>query len=152
MKDFRDGRVRRDYASGLAEMKDSLEFMVQLAAGAQEAVQKRNPVPRERDGGAASEQLGESVAALGKELSKPDRSQPGGSADFSAGAHVGDLVVEEESLNFDKDDVAVDASMFRADIRGVVDRTLTVSAVHQIGRAVGSETLQRRTQYRGGRS
>jgi phosphomannomutase/phosphoglucomutase len=144
MKDFRDGRVRRDYASGLAELKDTLEFMVQLAAGAQDALQKRGPVLRESDAGTTPEQLGESVAALGKELSKPDRSQAVGSADFSAGAHVGDLVVEEEPSNFDKADVAVEASIFRAyDIRGVVDQTLTVSTVYQIGRAVGSETLQR---------
>ncbi|MGB5605949.1 MAG: phosphomannomutase/phosphoglucomutase, partial [Gammaproteobacteria bacterium] len=38
----------------------------------------------------------------------------------------------------------IDASIFRAyDIRGIVDRTLTAAAVEQIGRAVGSEAIQR---------
>lgn len=144
MKDFRDGRVRRDYASGLAELKDSMEFMVQLAAGAQNAVQKRSPVPREHDEHAGSEQPGQSVAAPAEEPGKPERKQESESADFLAGARTDNLVVEEAPLHIDEQDVAVEASIFRAyDIRGVVDQTLTVSTVRQIGRAVGSETLQR---------
>lgn len=145
MKDFRDGRVKREYPVGLKELQDSMEFMVQLATGAQEAVQKRSPAPREHDTHATPEQLSESVAALGQELSRPERQQATGTADFTAGAPVDNLLVEENLPLFGENDPAsVDASIFRAyDIRGVVDRSLTTGTVFQIGRAVGSETLQR---------
>jgi len=147
MKDFRDGRVGRDYAGGLAELRGTLEFMVQLAAGSTKGVQKRDrtePVPREQDAGSTPKQLGETLAAIEGEANRPDRVWGNSPADFSLGAHADSLVVEERPAAFKEDEAIVDASIFRAyDIRGVVNRTLTASAVELIGRAIGSEALQR---------
>lgn len=61
------------------------------------------------------------------------------------------LIVDEEDVEDEEADnmteqVAVmpEASIFKAyDIRGIVDKTLTVTAVRQIGQALGSEALAR---------
>ena len=133
LKDFRDGRVQSGYPSGLAEMKETFGFMIQLAAGAQDAVKGRKaPAPREQDDAARHKELVESLSA-----SIEDKLDSG-SENPAAPAQSGILIQEEGTLN------TVDASIFRAyDIRGVVDQTLTVPAVRLIGRAIGSEALQR---------
>jgi phosphomannomutase/phosphoglucomutase len=139
MKDFRDGRARRQYPSGLAEMHESIEFMTQLAAGSQSA-QQFTPAPREQDAdyhGAAAE--------------SPDDMDEGSNyegvvADFGSAIRSDNLILEEDPLIMEADDenVEIDPSIFRAyDIRGVVDQSLTTAAVRLIGRAIGSETLQR---------
>jgi phosphomannomutase/phosphoglucomutase len=60
------------------------------------------------------------------------------------------LVLQEDPLDIstpESEPDRVDASIFRAyDIRGVVNRTLTAGAVRLIGRAIGSEALQRGRQ------
>ena len=48
MKDFRDGRVRRQYPSGLTEMHESVEFMTQLATSSK-TPEGFVPAPREQD-------------------------------------------------------------------------------------------------------
>ena len=56
------------------------------------------------------------------------------------------MIVEESPLEITDDDgqVVPDPSIFRAyDIRGVVNQTLTPGVVRQIGRAIGSEAIQR---------
>ncbi|UCC57465.1 MAG: phosphomannomutase/phosphoglucomutase [Gammaproteobacteria bacterium] len=65
--------------------------------------------------------------------------------------HTGELVVEEDNpLDIQPvpaERVVIDASIFRAyDIRGVVNQSLTPDVVRQIGRAIGSEALQRGRQ------
>jgi len=139
MKDFRDGRSRREYPSGLAEMHESIEFMTQLAAGSQ-PVQQFTPAPREQDAdyhGAAAES--------GDDMDEGGIDE-GVAADFGSAIRSDNLILEEDPLIMEADDenVDIDATIFRAyDIRGVVDQSLTTAAVRLIGRAIGSETLQR---------
>ncbi len=139
MKDFRDGRSRREYPSGLAEMHESIEFMTQLAASSQTA-QQFTPAPRERDAdyhGAAAES-GDDMDDGGID--------EGIAADFGSAIRSDNLILEEDPLIMEADDenVDIDPSIFRAyDIRGVVDQSLTTAAVRLIGRAIGSEALQR---------
>jgi len=138
MKDFRDGRSRREYPSGLAEMHESIEFMTQLAAGTQPA-QQFTPAPREQD--AAYHAAGES----GDDMDEGGIDE-GIAADFGSAIRSDNLILEEDPLVMEADDeiVDIDPSIFRAyDIRGVVDQSLTTTAVRLIGRAIGSETLQR---------
>ena len=138
MKDFRDGRSRREYPSGLAEMHESIEFMTQLAAGTQPA-QQFTPAPREQD--AAYHAAGES----GDDMDEGGIDE-GIAADFGSAIRSDNLILEEEPLVMEADDeiIDIDPSIFRAyDIRGVVDQSLTTTAVRLIGRAIGSETLQR---------
>ncbi len=139
MKDFRDGRTRREYPSGLAEMNESIEFMTQLAASNQPA-QQFTPAPRERD--AAHHAAGESVGELDEEGGIGE----GIAADFGSTIRSDNFILEEDPLIMEADDemIDIDPSIFRAyDIRGVVDQSLTTAAVRLIGRAIGSETLQR---------
>jgi len=145
MKDFRDGRVAREYQCGLHEMKDTVDFMVQLATGAQVSVRKRQPVAREQDGDLPEEKLSEALNGISEAAHDEDRYKDGVAADFAGGVDSGSLVLEEETpADAGGQAAEVDASIFRAyDIRGVVDRTLTVEAVRLIGMAIGSEALQR---------
>ena len=56
------------------------------------------------------------------------------------------VIVEEETFDIQAHEEigGIDPSIFRAyDIRGIVDRTLTAQAVELVGRAIGSEALQR---------
>jgi phosphomannomutase/phosphoglucomutase len=141
MKDFRDNRVRRDYPSGLAEMHESIEFMTQLAAGNQAT--QFVPGPREQDGN--------DHAATGEPDTDDDSQDEGGvdagiAADFGSAIRSDNLILEEEALEVEADEAVaeIDASIFRAyDVRGVVDQSLTSTAVELIGRAIGSEALQR---------
>ncbi len=138
MKDYRDGRVRRDYPGGLAEMNSTLEFMIQLATTTQDAVQASNPVEPEQNGDATQQETAESPPA--------DEEGTLGNGSDSKGlpARSETPIQEDGALDIEDENVAVDASIFRAyDIRGVVDQTLTVPAVRLIGRAIGSEALQR---------
>jgi len=75
-----------------------------------------------------------------------DEYETGVTANFGAEAEGDSLMIEDDPLDnrAGQEMHAIDASIFRAyDIRGVVNRTLTVDAVRQIGRAIGSEALQR---------
>ena len=132
MKDFRDDQVRREYPHGLDEMQETLEFMTGLAGGhAFKGDSAQTP---------EHEQLTDYVAAgdsVDSVLPEFDSLQ------------VDNLIVEEnppESLSptLAEEKAEVDASIFRAyDIRGVVNQTLTEGVVKLIGRAIGSEALQR---------
>ncbi|MGB5180490.1 MAG: phosphomannomutase/phosphoglucomutase [Gammaproteobacteria bacterium] len=136
MKDYRDGRPRREYPSGLAELHESIEFMTKLAAGSQAAEQFIS-APRERD--ASDHAAVESADDKGS-------IDEGVAADFGSAIRSDNLIVEEDPLFMEADDeiVDIDPSIFRAyDIRGVVDQSLTTTAVRLIGRAIGSEALQR---------
>jgi len=141
MKDFRDSRMRREYPSGLAEMHESIEFMTQLAAGKHAA--QFVPGPREQDNG--------DPANTGQSTNDMDSQNEGGidagiAADFGSAIRSDNLILEEEPLETGADDEVadIDAAIFRAyDIRGVVDKSLTSTAVRLIGRAIGSESLQR---------
>jgi phosphomannomutase/phosphoglucomutase len=132
MKDFRDEQVRREYPHGLDEMQETMEFMTGLAGGYALKGGAPAPVEREQD---------VEYAATQEELEPV-------ATDFDA-PNVDNMIVEEDPLEFDpaaavEEDVEVDASIFRAyDIRGVVNRTLTEDVVKLIGRAIGSEALQR---------
>jgi len=135
MKDFRDAQVRREYPHGLDEMQETMEFMTGLAGGYALKVDATAPAEREQNAEyAATQEEIEPVAT-----------------DFDA-LLVDNMIVEEEPLEFVpaaavEQDIEVDASIFRAyDIRGVVGRTLTEGVVKLIGRAIGSEALQRGRQ------
>jgi phosphomannomutase/phosphoglucomutase len=141
-KDFRAGRVEREYASGLAELSGTLEHLVQLASSTRKSAPGSSPdarsAVRERDEEITAQKTTPDEAGGG---APPGGLPPG----FMTHPPVDNLIVEEEPLHLvDETAAAPDASIFRAyDIRGVVDRTLTNDTVYQIGRAIGSETLQR---------
>jgi len=132
MKDFRDEQVRREYPYGLDEMQETLEFMTGLAGGYAFKGNSTAPLEREQD---------TDYVATGDQV---DTVLP----EFDS-LQVDNLIVEEDPLEFAspvpaEEKVDVDRSIFRAyDIRGVVNRTLTEGAVKLIGRAIGSEALQR---------
>jgi phosphomannomutase/phosphoglucomutase len=139
MKDFRDGRSRREYPSGLAEMHESIEFMTQLAIGSQ-SPEPFKPAPRERDE-VASDESGDGAGPQDEDNAIDE----GVAADFGSAIPSNNLILEESPLDVEVDEaVTIDPSIFRAyDIRGVVDHSLTATAVRLIGRAIGSEALQR---------
>jgi phosphomannomutase/phosphoglucomutase len=143
MKDFRDGRVRRQYPSGLTEMHESVEFMTQLAISSK-APEGFVPAPREQDTEyQADKGEQEPVDELDTE---DDRSiDEGVAADFGSAIRSDNLIVEEGTPDMGSiEEVDIDPSIFRAyDIRGVIEQTLTTQAVRLIGRAIGSEALQR---------
>jgi phosphomannomutase/phosphoglucomutase len=143
MKDFRDGRVQREYPSGLKEVRETVAFMTQMAASRQT---RKSTVTAERE--ADDDYLTEdTVTAIEDDLDlDEDTIKAGVAADFGSAIRSDNLILEEDPLEIETDDenIAVDASIFRAyDIRGVVDQTLTRNAVTLIGRAIGSEALQR---------
>ncbi|MGB5539815.1 MAG: phosphomannomutase/phosphoglucomutase [Gammaproteobacteria bacterium] len=140
MKDFRDGRVRRDEGGGLAELQSTIDFMVQLAASAREPGGQRGQARRkdDRDDSAPYE-----TPAAGISVEEHAEYPSAGAANFTSAISSDNLIVEEGPLNIAAV-TGIDPSIFRAyDIRGVVDKTLTVEAVYLIGRAIGSEALQR---------
>jgi phosphomannomutase/phosphoglucomutase len=136
MKDFKDGHVKREYEAGLKEMEGTLQFMTKIAAGGQKSKLVRPAeAPRER------------VREYMQDTGQPAMQAVGGSesrASFDSAISTNDIVIEENPLAIHDDAAPIDPSIFRAyDIRGVVDQTLTTSTVRQIGRAIGSEALQR---------
>ncbi len=144
MKDFRDGRVRRQYPSGLTEMHESVEFMTQLATSSK-TPEGFVPAPREQD---AEYQADKGEQEPVDELDTEDgRSiDEGVAADFGSAIRSDNLILEEGTPDMGniEEEVDIDPSIFRAyDIRGVVEQTLTTQAVRLIGRAIGSEALQR---------
>lgn len=141
MKDFRDGKVRRDQGGGLAELHPTIEFMVQLAASAGDSAARRREPVREPEAPAGAGQVAPAAAAV---IEDPDDYPRGQVANFSHAVPADNLIVEEGPVNIEAAVTGIDPSIFRAyDIRGVVDKTLTVDAVRLIGRAIGSEALQR---------
>lgn len=143
MKDYRDGRVQREYPCGLNEVRETIEFMTQMAAGSQHR-QKAVTVERESDDEYLTEDI---VTEIEEDLdADEDTIREGIAADFGSAIRSDNLILEEDPLEITTENIAieVDASIFRAyDIRGVVGQTLTRSAVTLIGRAIGSEALQR---------
>jgi len=144
IKDFRDGRVRREYPVGLVEMRESVAFMTQLAGGG--VVHKTGVIaPREQDT-APGRETPDTGHAKDEETVVPYLKE-GVAAEYGSAIPVDNLIVEDDPLDIEQeheDEVSIDASIFRAyDIRGVVDQTLTVAAVKLIGAAIGSEALQR---------
>jgi len=136
MKDFREGRARRELSVGLVELQPTIEFMVQLAAGAKATHNRRK---EDKDD---SESYALPSDAI--QVEERDDYQPGMSADFTQPVPDGNLILEESPLDIEAAAAGIDPSIFRAyDIRGVVEKTLTVDAVRLIGRAIGSEALQR---------
>jgi phosphomannomutase/phosphoglucomutase len=132
IKDYRDNQVGHVYPSGLMEMQETLDFMTRIAGGHRSRTM--NPaVEREQDKVYGNQSAGSDVPANGFDTLNTDN-----------------LVLEEDPLDIktvDSEPERIDASIFRAyDIRGVVNRTLTTGAVRLIGRAVGSEALQRGRQ------
>jgi phosphomannomutase/phosphoglucomutase len=143
MKDARNKQLRREYPAGLVEMQDTLDFMTRLADTGIERGQTR-PVVSEREQDAEYSSGDADMESPAEETvpeSPPEEVVP----DFEP-LHADSLIVEEGPLEIvDEDENFVpDRSIFRAyDIRGVVGQTLTAAAVRQIGRAIGSEALQR---------
>ena len=142
IKDYRDGRVRREYPVGLVEMRASIEFMTQLAGGGTVPRAGVN-APRERDGDLDPKTP---YVRADAGLNIPDV-RAVAAAKYDSAISSDNLVVEEVPPEIEQDsfdDTSVDASIFRAyDIRGVVGKTLTDAAVRLIGAAIGSEALQR---------
>ena len=146
VKDYRDGRVRREYPVGLAEMRETVEFMTQLAGGG--LSHKAGVVaPRERDEAPEPGNTQAPDTGIAEEGAIVPDMKEGVAADYNSAIPSDNLIVEEDPLDKKPDiegEVSIDASIFRAyDIRGVVDQTLTIAAVKLIGSAIGSETLQR---------
>ena len=145
IKDYRDGRVRREYPVGLVEMRQSIEFMTQLAGGGV-THQAGIIAPRERDAVSATENTPAADTGFAEEAIVPDMKE-GVAAVFGSAVSDENMIVEEEPLDIKeekKQEINIDASIFRAyDIRGVVDKSLTADVVKLIGNAIGSETLQR---------
>jgi phosphomannomutase/phosphoglucomutase len=141
IKDYRDGCVRREYPVGLIEMKQSIEFMTQLAGGGV-THQAGIVAPREQDAESAT-QAGHSEE---KAPIVPNMKE-GVAAVYDSAVSDENMIVEEDPLDIkaeEKEEISLDASIFRAyDIRGVVDKSLTADVVKLIGNAIGSETLQR---------
>jgi phosphomannomutase/phosphoglucomutase len=132
IKDARNNQLPREYPAGLAEMQETIDFMARLAATGR--MEKRPALAEREQDEEYSSETGDAPAA--EDELAPD--QEALSADR--------LVVEESPLEITDDDgqVVPDPSIFRAyDIRGVVNRTLTPAVVRQIGRAIGSEAIQR---------
>ncbi|NNG13364.1 MAG: phosphomannomutase/phosphoglucomutase [Halobacteria archaeon] len=141
-KDVRDGQVRHEYPYGLNEMRETMEFITRIVSSARGSDEREDyeeqPVGQAI---AVDETLDNSPKEAGQnsglhELS-PDYATLQGES----------MKVEEGPLEFTPEhetEVKVDASIFRAyDIRGVVNQTLTPEAVKLIGRAIGSEAIQR---------
>ena len=131
MKDAGNNQLHRDYPAGLVEMQDTLDFMTRLASNVSGRIQSAVAV-REQD-----EEYGAGV----KTESPAEEIMP-----VMDTLHDDSMIVEEEPLEIaeEEENIAIDPSIFRAyDIRGVVNRSLTTSAVKQIGRAFGSEAIQR---------
>lgn len=140
LKDFRTGHVRREYPSGLLELRDTLQFMTQLAIS--HTSRRSETLSSEQDDASPVADEAAETAEPGAGL-RDQGSE--GVADFGTALRSDNLIVEEEPLDIRPDDEgSIDPSIFRAyDIRGVVDRTLTAMGVELIGRAIGSEALQR---------
>jgi len=141
MKDFRDGRVQREYPSGLTEVRETVEFMTQMASSSQP---RQRVITTERE--ADEEYLTLDTETEIEDLLDEDTIKAGVVTDFGSAVRSDNLILEEDPLEIKTDDenIKVDASIFRAyDIRGVVGQTLTRNAVTLIGRAIGSEALQR---------
>jgi phosphomannomutase/phosphoglucomutase len=147
LKDFFAGKARRDYPSGLTEMRETIEYLIQLAANTRQKEKQSGRAPREQDLEYTSGQAAGPDAPMAADTGKPAAPdyQEGVAADFRSGIRSDNLILEEEPLDAQPEDaeVGIDPSIFRAyDIRGIVDRTLDAGVVEQIGRAIGSEALQ----------
>lgn len=140
LKDYRNQRVGNSYTGGLTEMNETIDFMTQFASNST-VPETGKMAPREQD---------EEYAA-GDEASSADKDAPVGN-DFAANFSTlpdSSVVVEGEAHDEEEphsmtEAVSVDPTIFRAyDIRGVVNQSLTAETVELIGRAIGSEAIQR---------
>jgi len=140
LKDYRGGHPRREYPNGLEDLHDTLQFMTQLI----NANKSQKPAVTGNGAEAANTQplpvADETEVAVDRDV------DAGVAADFNSAVRSDNLILEEGPLDIRAEDepVKIDSSIFRAyDIRGIVDRTLTAEVVELIGRAIGSEALQR---------
>ena len=115
IKDYRDGRVRREYPVGLVEMRQSIEFMTQLAGGGV-THQAGIVAPREQDAESAT-QAGHSE----EEAPIVPNMKEGVAAVYDSAVSDENMIVEEDPLDIkaeEKQEISIDASIFRAyDIR-----------------------------------
>jgi len=141
MKDFKDGHVKREYHAGLKEMEGTLHFMTKIASSGQKSKPVRAAgAPRER----VREYMQDAVPPGETQPAMPAAAGSESRASFDSAISTDDIVIDENPLAIYDDAAPIDPSIFRAyDIRGVVDQTLTTGTVRQIGRAIGSEALQR---------
>ncbi len=148
-KDVRDGQARGEYPCGLNEMQETMAFMTRIVGLAQ----SRDHIAHSRDEQVDySQQTAAEAVAVAADDGPVDTEtgQQTGLQELSPGyeaLHGDSMVVEEGPLEFgpeDETEIMPDASIFRAyDIRGVVNQTLTPGVVRLIGRAIGSEAIQR---------
>jgi phosphomannomutase/phosphoglucomutase len=133
LKDAGNDQLNREYPAGLVEMQDTIDFMTRLAGNVNVRVQSGVVEREQEEEYGTGEETAESVAdSIAKDL--------------EGGLRSDSLIVEEEPVDAaaDEENTVIDPSIFRAyDIRGVVNQSLTTTAVRQIGRAIGSEALQR---------
>ncbi len=155
-KDVRDGQLRPEYPCGLNEMQETMEFITRII-GISKAQDEQKHYERHQPEAAAAvneveveDEVEVEVEEEFEEAAAAGTGQHIGLLEMSPDYEVlrGDsMIVEEGPLEFtseDETEASIDASIFRAyDIRGVVNQTLTPSAVKQIGRAIGSEAIQR---------
>jgi len=126
VKDLRDGRVRSDYPTRVAELRDTIELMARTAA-------------------AGVSHKPQSALAPAKAPGNVQRPAPEMVETLDA-----DLLFDDSALDISRVDLAEDkphSSIFRAyDIRGVVGETLSAEVAYEIGRAIGSEAYYRGEQ------
>jgi phosphomannomutase/phosphoglucomutase len=145
MKDFKEGHVKREYDGGLKELDDTLAFMIKIASSKQKPEPVRfAPAPRERDRDYLTDSKTHKDEPAPVQVGADSEGSAGVPASFDSAIST-DAMVIEENMPADQDvATALDSSIFRAyDIRGVVGQSLTATTARQIGRAIGSEALQR---------
>ena len=136
--DFHEGQLEADYPLALDETRDTIGFMIRTLNQASAKSDSWNTVSPEPDAEAVTEEQTETPLS--------DDHWDDVVADFEQGITTDNLFLEDDPLDIqlEQETVAIDPSIFRAyDIRGVVNQTLTAGAVELIGRAIGSEALQR---------
>ena len=142
MKDYRDGHVKREYASGLRELESTLTFMTKIALSDRNREPARRAPPAHVQEPAAVAEAGQQDSAVHMQR-EDDLAASGSRASFESAISTDSMILEDNPLDI-QEGAPVDPSIFRAyDIRGVVDQSLTRSTVRLIGQAIGSEALQR---------
>ncbi len=141
-KDIRDGQVRHEYPYGLNEMRETMEFITRIVSIARGSDEREDYEKQPVEQAIAVDETKEHAPAEAGQNSGLHELSP----DYAT-LQGESMKVEEGPLEFTAEhepEVKVDASIFRAyDIRGVVNQTLTPEAVKLIGRAIGSEAIQR---------
>jgi phosphomannomutase/phosphoglucomutase len=106
MKDFRDGRAQREYPSGLKELRETVEFMTQMAMNNQPK-QKFMTAEREADDDYLSE---ETVTEIEDDLDDDeDTIRAGIAADYGSAVSSENLILEEDPLETPQEQENIDA-------------------------------------------